>query len=150
MLYGALVLGGGFAGEQGAKALLDGIMGMFGKGKGEEKNIKPAESSVSEKDIKKEEESTTDSIPVALKLGSRKEDLITPVTNNRDLVASRISSLEEPTPTFTTLDLGQGVIGGSQSADSSNVASNNLPIITSSDATNPYISFSESIYGVLA
>ena len=150
LLYGALVLGGGLAGEQGAKALLDGIMGMFGKGKGEEKNIKPAESSVSEKDIKEEKEVTTDSIPVALKLGSNKEDLITPVTNNRDLVASRISSLEEPTPTFTTLDLGQGVIGGSQSADSSNVASNNLPIITSSDATNPYISFSESIYGVLA
>ena len=125
-------------------------MGMFGKGKGEEKNIKPAESSVNENIVKKEEESTTDSIPVALKLGSRKEDLITPVNNDRDLVASRISSLEEPTPTFTTLDLGQGVIGGRQSADSSNVASNNLPVITSSDATNPYISFSESIYGVLA
>ena len=125
LLYGALVLGGGFAGEQGAKTLLDCIMGMFGKGKGEEKNIKPAESSVNENFVKKEEESTTDSIPVALKLGSRKEDLIAPVNNDRDLVASRISSLEEPTPTFTTLDLGQGVIGGSQSADSSNVASNN-------------------------
>ena len=150
LLYGALVLGGGFAGEQGAKTLLDGIMGMFGKGKGEEKNIKPAESSVNENIVKEEKEVNTDSITVALKLGSNKEDLITPVTNNRDLVASRISSLEEPTPTFTTLDLGQGVIGGSQSADSSNVASNNLPIITSSDATNPYISFSESIYGVLA
>jgi len=148
LLYGALVLGGGFLGEAGAKSLVDGVMGIFGKGK--EKNIKPKESSVSEKDIKEEKEVTTDSIPVALKLGSNKEDLITPVTNNRDLVASRISSLEEPTPTFTTLDLGQGVIGGSQSADSSNVASNNLPIITSSDATNPYISFSESIYGVLA
>ena len=63
---------------------------------------------------------------------------------------SKISLMLKSRPTFTTLDLGQGVIGGSQSADSSNVASNNLPIITSSDATNPYISFSESIYGVLA
>ena len=77
MLYGALVLGGGLAGEQGAKALLDGIMGMFGKGKGEE-NINQQNRQLVK--IYKERRGINYRFNTScFKISSRKEDLITPV-----------------------------------------------------------------------
>ena len=150
IMYGALVLGGGFLGEQTAKSVLDAIMGVFGKKTTKAEKIEPASTStVNEEDIQKEEPISLDGISLAL--GGDDSNLINPIDTNRSLIATNLSSLEEPSPNIVTLPMGGDVMndsGGSSNPPST--PSNEIPPITSTDGSNPYISFSESIYGVLA
>ena len=150
IMYGALVLGGGFLGEQTAKSVLDAIMGVFGKKTTKAEKIEPASTStVNEEDIQKEEPISLDGISLAL--GGDDSNLINPIDTNRNLIATNLSSLEEPSPNIVTLPMGGDVMndsGGSSNPPST--PSNEIPPITSTDGSNPYISFSESIYGVLA
>ena len=150
IMYGALVLGGGFLGEQTAKSVLDAIMGVFGKKTTKAEKIEPASTStVNEEDIQKEESISLDGISLAL--GGDDSNLINPIDTNRNLIATNLSSLEEPSPNIVTLPMGGDVMndsGGSSNPPST--PSNEIPPITSTDGSNPYISFSESIYGVLA
>ena len=150
ILYGALVLGGGFLGEAGAKSLVDGVMSIFGKKTTKAEKIEPASTStVNEEDIQKEEPISLDGISLAL--GGDDSNLINPIDTNRNLIATNLSSLEEPSPNIVTLPMGGDVMndsGGSSNPPST--PSNEIPPITSTDGSNPYISFSESIYGVLA
>ena len=148
IMYGALVLGGGFLGEQTAKSVLDAIMGVFGKKTTKAEKIEPASTStVNEEDIQKEEPISLDGISLAL---GEESDLINPIDANRNLIASNISSLEEPAPDIVTLPMGGNTTGGTGGLSAPSTQSNDLPVITSTDGSNPYISFSESIYGVLA
>ena len=150
IMYGALVLGGGFLGEQTAKSVLDAIMGVFGKKTTKAEKVEPASTStVNEEDIQKEEPISLDGISLAL--GGDDSNLINPIDTNRSLIATNLSSLEEPSPNIVTLPMGGDVMndsGGSSNPPST--PSNEIPPITSTDGSNPYISFSESIYGVLA
>ena len=150
IMYGALVLGGGFLGEQTAKSVLDAIMGVFGKKTTKAEKIEPASTStVNEEDIQKEEPISLDGISLAL--GGDDSNLINPIDTNRNLIATNISSLEEPSPNIVTLPMGGDVMSGSSgSSNPPSTPSNEIPPITSTDGSNPYISFSESIYGVLA
>ena len=150
IMYGALVLGGGFLGEQTAKSVLDAIMGVFGKKTTKAEKIEPASTStVNEEDIQKEEPISLDGISLAL--GGDNSNLINPIDTNRNLIATNISSLEEPSPNIVTLPMGGDVMSGSGgSSNPPSTPSNEIPPITSTDGSNPYISFSESIYGVLA
>ncbi len=150
IMYGALVLGGGFLGEQTAKSVLDAIMGVFGKKTTKAEKIEPASTStINEEDIQKEEPISLDGISLAL--GGDDSNLINPIDTNRNLIATNISSLEEPSPNIVTLPMGGDVMSGSSgSSNPPSTPSNEIPPITSTDNSNPYISFSESIYGVLA
>ena len=150
IIYGGLVLGGGFLGEQTAKSLIDGIMGVFGKKTTKPENkIEPAAASpVTNEDIQRENE--LDLSTVSLDLGVEdKSSLITPIDMKKDLVASNISSLEEPAPSILTLPMGENAMAGSNASGSPSTPSNEIPPITSTDGSNPYLSFSESIYGVI-
>ena len=149
IMYGALVLGGGFLGEQTAKSVIDAIMGVFGKKTTKAEKVEPVSSStVSEENIEEEKPISLDGISLAL--GEQESDLINPIDTNRNLIASNISSLEEPAPDIVTLPMGGNTTGGTGGLSAPSTQSNDLPVITSTDGSNPYISFSESIYGVLA
>ena len=78
------------------------------------------------------------------------------ITNNiseeTKMVMENISSLEEPAPNLITLPIGGAQPAGSAeqgSAESSSSPTTSIPTIHSSDSSNPYLSFAESIYGVL-
>ena len=87
IMYGALVLGGGFLGEQTAKSVLDAIMGVFGKKTTKAEKIEPASTStVNEEDIQKEEPISLDGISLAL--GGDDSNLINPIDTNRNLIAT--------------------------------------------------------------
>ncbi len=149
IMYGALVLGGGFLGEQTAKSVLDAIMGVFGKKTTKAEKVEPASTSTESEDII-EEEKPISLDGISLALGEDKSNLINPIDTNRNLIASNISSLEEPAPDIVTLPMGGNITGESGGLSAPSTQSNDLPVITSTDGSNPYISFSESIYGVLA
>ena len=109
----------------------------------------PPNIPINEDDIQKEEPISLDNISLAL--GGDDSNLINPIDTNRNLIATNISSLEEPSPNIVTLPMGGDVMSGSSgSSNPPSTPSNEIPPITSTDGSNPYISFSESIYGVLA
>ena len=79
-------------------------------------------------------------------------ELISAAKNDREMVGENISSLEEPAPNLITLPIGGAQPAGSAeqgSAESSSSPTTSIPTIHSSDSSNPYLSFAESIYGVL-
>ena len=74
-----------------------------------------------------------------------------PIDNNKNTIGDNISSLEEPAPNVITVPMtGTNVPTGSgaSGSSSSNTPTSTIPQINSSDATNPYVSYSESLYGV--
>ena len=75
---------------------------------------------------------------------------ITPVDNNRDMVEQKISSLDDPQPNIVTLPMGGATnqTGDDGGATSDTEPTTTVPNIKSSDLLNPYLSFSESMYGV--
>ena len=153
ILYGALVLGGGLMGEQAAKSMITGVMNMFGMGgKKEESNVEAgAASSITNAEAKAQIEKENQGIEVTgMTFGG--SELISAAKNNREMVGENISSLEEPAPNLITLPIGGAQPAGSAeqgSAESSSSPTTSIPTIHSSDSSNPYLSFAESIYGVL-
>ena len=139
-----------YTAKQTAKSLIDGIMGVFGKKTTKPENkVEPAAASpVTNEDIQRENELDLSNISLDLGVGD-KSSLITPIDMKKDLVASNISSLEEPAPSILTLPMGENAMAGSNASGSPSTPSNEIPPITSTDGSNPYLSFSESIYGVI-
>ena len=79
-------------------------------------------------------------------------ELIKAVDNNKSQIGDKISSLEEAPPNILTVPMGGTNVpsgSGASGSSSSNTPTSNIPIIASSDATNPYLPYSESVYGVL-
>ena len=76
-----------------------------------------------------------------------------PTTPNKvkNTIGNNISSLEEPAPNVITVPMtGTNVPTGSgaSGSSSSNTPTSTIPSINSSDVTNPYVPYSESVYGV--
>ena len=72
-------------------------------------------------------------------------ELIKAVDNNKNTIGDNISSLEEPAPNVITVPMtGTNVPTGSgaSGSSSSNTPTSTIPQINSSDATNPYVSYS--------
>ena len=153
LLYGALVLGGGLMGEQAAKSMITGIMNMFGMGKKkEESNVEASATSISTSNLEASGFDDEDTGVEVTGLTFGGSELISAANNNREMVGQNISSLEEPAPNLVTLPIGgaQSASGAEQgAAESSSSPTTSIPTIHSSDSSNPYLSFAESIYGVL-
>ena len=153
LLYGALVLGGGLMGEQAAKSMMTGIMNMFGMGKKkEESNVEASATSISTSNLEASGFDDEDTGVEVTGLTFGGSELISAANNNREMVGENISSLEEPAPNLITLPIGGAQPAGSAeqgSAESSSSPTTSIPTIHSSDSSNPYLSFAESIYGVL-
>ena len=152
ILYGALVLGGGLMGEQAAKSMITGVMNMFGMGgKKEESNVEAgAASPITNLEASGFDDEDTGVEVTGLTFGG--SELISAAKNDRAMVEENISSLEEPAPNLITLPIGGAQPAGSAeqgSAESSSSPTTSIPTIHSSDSSNPYLSFAESIYGVL-
>ena len=155
ILYGALVLGGGFLGEAGAKSLANAVMGFFGKkDKGNEtsdsktdtnQGAVTTESNVNETQIQQNDELEISGLTVG---GS---ELIAAADNNRVMVEQNISSLEDAPPNIIDMSTpgGANMAMGSSGTSSSSSPTSSLPNIKSSDNSNPYLSYAESVYGVL-
>ncbi len=156
LLYGALVLGGGFLGEAGAKSLGNAIMGFFGrKDKSSEtsdsktdtnQGAVTTESNVNETQIEQNDELEISGMTFG---GS---ELIAAADNNRVMVEQNISSLEDAPPTIIDMSTpsGANMAMGSSGTSSSSSPTSTLPNIKSSDNSNPYLSYAESVYGVLS
>ena len=155
ILYGALVLGGGFLGEAGAKSLANAVMGFFGKkDKGNEtsdsktdtnQGAVTTESNVNETQIQQNDELEISGLTFG---GS---ELIAAADNNRVMVEQNISSLEDAPPNIIDMSTpgGANMAMGSSGTSSSSSPTSSLPNIKSSDNSNPYLSYAESVYGVL-
>ena len=150
--YGALVLGGGLMGEQAAKSMMTGIMNMFGMG-GDKKGEVNGDTNQSDTgDITTDNKSDSENNLNVTGMQFGGSELIKAVDNNKSEIGDKISSLEEAPPNILTVPMGGTNVpsgSGASGSSSSNTPTSNIPNIASSDATNPYLPYSESVYGVL-
>ena len=157
LAYFALTVGAGFLGEQQAKNLVDGIGGLFNvkpSGEGETQgsgNEMSGSGSINTSNLEAsafDDEDTSVNVS-GVQVGG--PELIKAVDNNKNTIGNNISSLEEPAPNVITVPMtGTNVPTGSgaSSSSSSNTPTSTIPSINSSDVTNPYVPYSESVYGV--
>ena len=157
LAYFALTVGAGFLGEQQAKNLVDGIGSLFNvkpSGEGESQGSGNEMSGSSNINTSNLEASAFDDEDTGVNISGVQvggPELIKAVDNNKNTIGDNISSLEEPAPnvitvpmTGTSVPTGSGASGSS----SSNTPTSTIPSINSSDVTNPYVPYSESVYGV--
>ena len=121
-------------------------------GKKEESNVEAGAASISTSNLEASgfDDEDTGIEVTGLTFGG--SELISAAKNDRAMVEENISSLEEPAPNLITLPIGGAQPAGSAeqgSAESSSSPTTSIPTIHSSDSSNPYLSFAESIYGVL-
>jgi len=156
LAYFALTVGAGFLGEQQAKNLVDGIGGLFnvkpsGEGETQGSGNEMSGSTVNTSNLEAsgfDDEDTGVNVS-GIQVGG--PELIKAVDNNKNTIGDNISSLEEPAPNVITVPMtGTNVPTGSgaSGSSSSNTPTSTIPQINSSDATNPYVPYSESVYGV--
>ena len=157
LAYFALTVGAGFLGEQQAKNLVDGIGSLFNvkpSGEGESQGSGNEMSGSSNINTSNLEASAFDDEDTGVNISGVQvggPELIKAVDNNKNTIGDNISSLEEPAPNVITVPMtGTNVPTGSgaSGSSSSNTPTSTIPQINSSDATNPYVSYSESLYGV--
>ncbi len=156
LAYFALTVGAGFLGEQQAKNLVDGIGSLFnvkpsGEGESQGSGNEMSGSTVNTSNLEAsgfDDEDTGVSVS-GIQVGG--SELIKAADNNKNIVGKNISSLEEPAPNVITVPMtGTNVPTGSgaSGSTSSNTPTSTIPSINSSDVTNPYVPYSESVYGV--
>ena len=157
LAYFALTVGAGFLGEQQAKNLVDGIGSLFNvkpSGEGESQGSGNEMSGSSNINTSNLEASAFDDEDTGVNISGVQvggPELIKAVDNNKNTIGDNISSLEDPAPNVITVPMtGSNVPTGSgaSGSSSSNTPTSTIPQINSSDATNPYVSYSESLYGV--
>jgi len=153
LLYGALVLGGGLMGEQSAKSMMTGIMNMFGMSGDDKKGeVNGDNNQLDTGDITTDNKSDSENNLNVTGMQFGGPELIKAVDNNKSEIGDKISSLEEAPPNILTVPMGgtnETAGAGASGSSSSNTPASNIPNIVSSDATNPYLPYSESVYGVL-
>ena len=153
LLYGALVLGGGLMGEQSAKSMMTGIMNMFGMSGDDKKGeVNGDNNQLDTGDITTDNKSDSENNLNVTGMQFGGPELIKAVDNNKSEIGDKISSLEEAPPNILTVPMGGTNVpsgSGASGSSSSNTPASNIPNIVSSDATNPYLPYSESVYGVL-
>ena len=153
LLYGALVLGGGLMGEQSAKSMMTGIMNMFGMSGDDKKGeVNGDNNQLDTGDITTDNKSDSENNLNVTGMQFGGPELIKAVDNNKSEIGDKISSLEEAPPNILTVPMGgtnETAGAGVSGSSSSNTPASNIPNIVSSDVTNPYLPYSESVYGVL-
>ena len=152
LIYGALVLGGGLMGEQAAKSMMTGIMNMFGMGGDKKGEVNGDNNQLDTGDITTDNKSDSENNLNVTGMQFGGSELIKAVDNNKSQIGDKISSLEEAPPNILTVPMGgtnETAGTGGTGSSSSNTPTSNIPNIASSDATNPYLPYSESVYGVL-
>ena len=146
ILYNVLVIGSGLVGDSYTKEFYDNILKMFvpEAQAGDMTSAPQINGDVTE--VSKGAE--IEGIQSNSKMGGAEN--ITPVDNNRDMVEQKISSLDDPQPNIVTLPMGGATnqTGDDGGATSDTEPTTTVPNIKSSDLLNPYLSFSESMYGV--
>ena len=156
LALGALSLGAGFIGEAKAKDLVDGISNMFGMStsgddtKGEVNGDTNQQLDTGDITTDNKSDSENNLNVTGMQFGG--PELIKAVDNNKSEIGDKISSLEEASPNIVTVPMGGTNVpsgSGASGSSSSNTPASNIPNIVSSDATNPYLPYSESVYGVL-
>ena len=156
LAYFALTVGAGFLGEQQAKNLVDGIGGLFnvkpsGEGESQSSGKEMSGSTVNTSNLEAsafDDEDTGVNIS-GVQLGG--SELIAAANNNKNMVGEKISSLEDPAPNVVTVPISGTNIpmgAGASGSSSSNTPTATIPTINSSDLSNPYVPYSESVYGV--
>ena len=158
LAYFALTVGAGFLGEQQAKNLVDGIGGLFNikpSGDGEPQSSSMSSSGMSSSGMSSnleasgfDDEDTNLNIS-GVQLGG--SELIAAANNNKNMVGQKISSLEDPAPNVVTVPISGTNVpmgAGASGSSSSNTPTATIPTINSSDLSNPYVPYSESVYGV--
>ena len=156
LAYFALTVGAGFLGEQQAKNLVDGIGGLFnvkpsGEGESQSSGKEMSGSTVNTSNLEAsafDDEDTGVNIS-GVQLGG--SELIAAANNNKNMVGEKISSLEDPAPNVVTVPISGTNIpmgAGASGSSSSNTPTATIPTINSSDVSNPYVPYSESVYGV--
>ena len=146
ILYNVLVIGSGLVGDSYTKEFYDNILKMFvpEAQAGDMTSAPQINGDVTEVSNGMEVEG----IQPNAKMGGAEN--ITPVDNNRDVVEQKISSLDDPQPNIVTLPMGGATnqTNDDGGATSDTEPTTTVPNIKSSDLLNPYLSFSESMYGV--
>ena len=158
LAYFALTIGAGFLGEQQAKNLVDGIGGLFNvkpSGDGESQSSGMSSSGMSSSGMSSNlEASGFDDEDTGLNISGVQlggSELIAAANNNKNMVGEKISSLEDPAPNVVTVPIGGTNVpmgAGASGSSSSNTPTATIPTINSSDLSNPYVPYSESVYGV--
>ena len=158
LAYFALTIGAGFLGEQQAKNLVDGIGGLFNvkpSGDGESQSSGMSSSGMSSSGMSSNlEASGFDDEDTGLNISGVQlggSELIAAANNNKNMVGEKISSLEDPAPNVVTVPIGGTNVpmgAGASGSSSSNTPTATIPTINSSDVSNPYVPYSESVYGV--
>ena len=80
-------------------------------------------------------------------------ELIAAANNNKNMVGQKISSLEDPAPNVVTVPISGTNVpmgAGASGSSSSNTPTATIPTINSSDLSNPYVPYSESVYGAVS
>ena len=156
LAYFALTVGAGFLGEQQAKNLVDGIGGLFnvkpsGEGETQGSGNEMSGSTVNTSNLEAsgfDDEDTGVNVS-GIQVGGA--ELIKAANNNKNMVGEKISSLEDPAPNVLTVPISGTNIpmgAGASGSSSSNTPTATIPTINSSDLSNPYVPYSESVYGV--
>tara|TARA_B100000424_G_scaffold146924_1_gene111997 strand:+ start:895 stop:2535 length:1641 start_codon:yes stop_codon:yes gene_type:complete len=156
LAYFALTVGSGFLGEQQAKNLVDGIGGLFnvkpsGEGETQGSGNEMSGSTVNTSNLEAsgfDDEDTGVNVS-GIQVGGA--ELIKAANNNKNMVGEKISSLEDPAPNVLTVPISGTNIpmgAGASGSSSSNTPTATIPTINSSDLSNPYVPYSESVYGV--
>ena len=151
----ALSLGAGFIGEAKAKELVDGIANMFNmptSGDDNKGEVNGDNNQLDTGDITTDNKSDSENNLNVTGMQFGGPELIKAVDNNKSEIGDKISSLEEAPPNILTVPMGgtnETAGAGASGSSSSNTPASNIPNIVSSDATNPYLPYSESVYGVL-
>ena len=158
LAYFALTVGAGFLGEQQAKNLVDGISGLFNvkpSGDGESQSSGMSSSGMSSSGMSSNlEASGFDDEDTGLNISGVQlggPELIAAANNNKNMVGQKISSLEDPAPNVVTVPISGTNVpmgAGASGSSSSNTPTATIPTINSSDLSNPYVPYSESVYGV--
>ena len=158
LAYFALTIGAGFLGEQQAKNLVDGIGGLFNvkpSGDGESQSSGMSSSGMSSSGMSSNlEASGFDDEDTGLNISGVQlggSELIAAANNNKNMVGQKISSLEDPAPNVVTVPISGTNVpmgAGASGSSSSNTPTATIPTINSSDVSNPYVPYSESVYGV--
>ena len=155
LALGALSLGAGLIGEQKAKDMVDGISSMFNvstSGDDTKGEVNGDTNQLDTGDITTDKKSDSENNLNVTGMQFGGSELIKAVDNNKSEIGDKISSLEEAPPNILTVPMGGTNVpsgSGASGSSSSNTPASNIPNIVSSDATNPYLPYSESVYGVL-